>query len=102
MSDELTPEERKELSIKLFGPDGNQFNKEAFKELVARYREERRDEELGQAIELWLAGWKSEPVRQGSEIMSWYWRRPPKGKRKKGKLFLSTQQAINALHKEQD
>lgn len=62
-----------------------------------------------QALELWAAGWKSEnanPVSPGfwgqTQVMSWYWRRPPRRVDSKGMLFLSTQQAFNALKREQD
>lgn len=51
-----------------------------------------------QCYELWLAGWKTEGG--GPDSWQWYWRRPPKGNRPKGKLFRSTNQAWNALKKE--
>lgn len=64
-------------------------------------REDLNDKDLGQAIELWMAGWTHEPVTPTSQIMSWYWRAPAKGKRAKGRRYLSTQQALNALHRTQ-
>ncbi len=79
-------------------------------------REEADEKDMEQAIELWLAGWTSElPAHyntpEGKEmakndpwsrcaVMSWYWRRPPKGKRTQGRLFLSTNQAFNAMKRE--
>lgn len=54
------------------------------------------------AIRLRLAGWTASLPGDGLKIdrvFAWQWRRPgPRG----GRLFLSTQQAINALRKEQD
>ncbi|MEM6911068.1 MAG: hypothetical protein AAF555_05740 [Verrucomicrobiota bacterium] len=56
---------------------------------------------LEQAMDLWGAGWTSEdPMPTQNEVWQWYWRRPPRGKRKKGKRFLSTNQAWNALQRE--
>lgn len=34
-----------------------------------------------------------------TQLMGWFWRRPPKGKRPKGKLYQSTQQAMNELRR---
>lgn len=60
-----------------------------------------------QALDLWQAGWTSEcanPPSEGfwgqTQVMSWYWRRPPRRKGKRGRLYLSTNQAWNALQKE--
>lgn len=55
---------------------------------------------LSEAYELWMAGWTSHPVTPDSQVMSWYWRRPPRRKGKLGRQFLSTSQAFNALHRE--
>ncbi len=64
-------------------------------------RDNRNIEDLNKAIELWTAGWKSEIPKEfkNLDVMSWYWRRPPIGNRKTGKLFLSTDQAYSALKK---
>lgn len=59
-----------------------------------------------QCLDLWGAGWTSERPNPNSALptqsMSLYWRRPPKGKRPKGRLFLSTNQAWQALQKEKN
>lgn len=61
---------------------------------------------MEKALELSAAGWKAElhdhtphPYTGNVDVMSWYWRGPPIGNRKQGKLFLSTNQAYNALKK---
>lgn len=95
----MTPEEREELRKKVFS--GDKVNKEALKKLSSEIRDEREDAYLDKAIELWLSGWTSHAVGKNDEIMSWYWRRPAKPPRKKGRLFLSTDQALRALRKEQ-
>lgn len=64
-------------------------------------REQMNETDMEQAIVLWMAGWKSEtPSKTQVDVMSWYWRRPPIGKRTVGRLFLSTNQAFNALKRE--
>lgn len=46
------------------------------------------------------AGWRFElPDMEDPEPFQWFWRRPPRTKHRKGKLFASTQQAFNALTK---
>lgn len=64
--------------------------------------EDRESNDMTQAIELWLAGWKSENPnpKYPCQTMSLYWRRPPKRKGKLGRRFLSTNQAHNALKRE--
>jgi hypothetical protein len=62
-------------------------------------REERNDNDMNKAIELWLNGWTSSSPTNRDDVMSWYWRSPPKGKRKIGRQYLSTDQAFNALCK---
>lgn len=67
--------------------------------LLFKSKAQQLNRDIEDAIELRLAGWTAsmpsgelEPER----VYSWQWRRPgPKG----GRLFLSTQQAINALRK---
>lgn len=66
----------------------------------AKLHEEMNERDFKQAATLWKAGWKAESHHEGEDIMSYYWRRPPKRKGKKGRLFLSTNQAHNALKKE--
>jgi hypothetical protein len=51
-----------------------------------------------QCYELWMRGWITEDNGR-KESWAWYWRRPPIGNRKKGKLFLSTNQAFQSLQK---
>lgn len=95
----MTNDEMKAAQAKIFRPDGS-VDSEALTALSRQLRAELEDKDFEKAIELWLAGWKSEPLRDGLPIMSWYWRRPPFGKRKHGRLFLSTDQAINHLRRE--
>ncbi len=61
--------------------------------------EERDEKDMEQAVELWLAGWTSEKPSASCAVMSWYWRSPPKGKRPRGKLHLSTNQAYRAMRR---
>jgi len=68
---------------------------------VAAAIEEQDEKDMEQAIALWLAGWTSEtPSPTQERVMSWYWRRPSRRKGKPGRLFLSTNQAFNAMMKE--
>lgn len=97
----MTNDERQRLQREIFGEDGKTFNKQALDRYANALRAEQRDKDFNKAIELWLAGWTSEPIRDGLEIMSWYWRRPPIGKRKFGRLFLSTDQALKHLRASQ-
>lgn len=92
----MTNEEHDEAHKRIFRPDGS-VDKDALKYYSDKIRAEQNDRDFGKAIELWLAGWTSEPLRDGLAIMSWYWRRPPKGNRKRGRLFLSTDQAHNHM-----
>ena len=63
-------------------------------------QEEYNQGSLTQAYDLWGAGWTSENPGSGpSQPMSWYWRKPPTGKKKLGRRYLSTNQAWNALQK---
>ncbi len=79
-------------------------------------REEADARDMELAIELWLAGWKSEmPLGYTSPealeaakhdpwrrcpVMSWYWRRPSRRAGKPGRRYLSTNQAWRALQRE--
>jgi hypothetical protein len=96
----MTDAERQEMNRLIWGEDGNHFDREMFDIFVAKMKEEHRDQYFGIAIELWMAGWKSEPLREHMDVMSWYWRRPPRPGRKKGRLFLSTDQAYRQMRKE--
>lgn len=63
-----------------------------------RMRREMNERDFEQASALWAAGWTAEtPHATQEDIMSYYWRRPGKRKGKKGRLFLSTNQAYNAM-----
>lgn len=69
-------------------------------DLLARASfEESESLDLDQAMELWAAGWKSESVTPNSQVMSWYWRSPPKRKGSKGRQYLSTNQAWMAFRR---
>lgn len=65
-------------------------------------RREMNERDFPQAMALWAAGWTAETphAERQEDIMSYYWRRPGRRKGKPGRLFLSTQQAFNALNKE--
>lgn len=62
-------------------------------------RERMNERDMEKAYVLWLAGWTSHPVTPQSDVMSWYWRRPPRRKNSQGMLFLSTDQAFNHLQR---
>lgn len=59
---------------------------------------ESREAALPQVDALMAAGWTFElPDVSGPEPWQWYWRRPARRKGKKGRKFLSTNQAFNAM-----
>ena len=65
--------------------------------------EESHESGLDQCYELWMNGWKTETTETlyiKLASWSWSWRRPPKGNRKVGKLFPSTNQAYQAMKRE--
>lgn len=78
---------------------GTEVGRELLDVLAKAGMEECNESALEQAYELWMAGWTHEPVSPNSQVMSWYWRAPPKGKRPRGRRYLSTQQALNALRR---
>lgn len=99
----MTSTQLEHLQRQAFGitPGITPINRAAFYKLVEYYQEQAEDIYLGKAIELWTRGWVSEtPHRTQTQIMNWYWRRPARPGRKKGRLFLSTDQALNAMRKE--
>lgn len=57
------------------------------------------EDAMPQVDALIAAGWLFEPVNENSEPWQWYWRAPKKGKRKKGRRYLSTNQAYMALQR---
>lgn len=94
---------REQISAALF-PDGKMppASREFLDLLVVGGMELRNEKDMEKAIELWLAGWTSEkPAPTTSQVMSWYWRRPPRTKKRPGRRYLSTDQAYNAMKKEQ-
>jgi hypothetical protein len=63
------------------------------------YLQGQRDDKA-QAWALIRAGWRFEfPASSDPDVMSWYWRSPPKRKGSKGRFYASTNQAYNALMK---
>jgi hypothetical protein len=78
--------------------------------LAVKARMDRDDKDMEQALELTAAGWTAEDPRDASlpppsniwgktPVMSWYWRAPSKRKGCAGRLYRSTQQALNAFKK---
>lgn len=77
-------------------------------ELIEEGTQEARRAARHQVDALLVAGWQFElpEIVNGwkkteTEPWQWYWRRPPRGRAKKGRLFRSTNQAYNALMREQ-
>lgn len=67
---------------------------------------EQRERDMPQVNALLDAGWKFELPeivngwkRTSTEPWQWYWRSPPKRRGSKGRRYMSTQQAFNALRK---
>ena len=68
------------------------------------------DREMEKALELSDAGWTPEieeqhtphPFTGNVDVASWYWRRPARRKGQKGRRYLSTNQAWNALKRGRD
>ena len=70
---------------RLFDAVGREIKREA----------EKRDK--AQAWDLIHAGWRFEVPGDTSDVMSWYWRSPPRRKGSGGKLHRSTNQAWRAM-----
>lgn len=70
--------------------------------LLVKSKAQQLNRDIEDAIELRLAGWAASRPNgerlEADRVFSWQWRRPGP---KVGQLFLSTQQAINALRKDQ-
>lgn len=65
-------------------------------------KHEARMSTLPQVDALLMAGWKFElPAINDPEPFQWYWRRPPRRKGVKGRLFRSTNQAYLALMRDE-
>ncbi len=96
----LSDEERRIISARIFGPTNNAFDREQLEIYAAKLEAEHHEQYLGYAIELMLAGWTmtDSPYPKG-DVMGFFWRRPKRhgSKDRKGKLYRSTDQAINAL-----
>ncbi len=92
--------------FRLFNADGS-LDREML-EIAARCgHKESNAADMEKALELSAAGWSPEIEKQhtphpftGSvDVMSWYWRSPPKRQGWKGRRYLSTNQAWDALKK---
>jgi hypothetical protein len=88
----------------LYNPDGT-IDREML-DLCARHSHQQSNQaEMEKALALSAAGWTAEitphhtphPFTGSVDVMSWYWRSPPKGRSKKGRRYLSTNQAHTAL-----
>jgi hypothetical protein len=92
----------------IFNPDGT-VDHEMLQIAARHYHKASNDAEMEKALVLSEAGWTPvldeahtpHPFTGSVDVMSWYWRRPPLGRKKVGRLFDSTNQAFNALKKEQ-
>ena len=71
------------------------------RETMLRTYKEHKLQYMAKADDLFAAGWSPVWNQTGAapDLMSWYWRRPPVGRRKHGRLFKSTDQAWNALRR---
>lgn len=72
-----------------------------FARLCEQTRRDARERDLVQVRVLLAAGWKYE-IPDGyddAEPMSWYWRAPPKRANSRGRKYLSTNQAFNAMRR---
>lgn len=67
----------------------------------------RNDAQMEKALELTSAGWvpflheghSPHPFTGQVDVMSWFWRRPPRRPNSKGMVFRSTDQAFNHMLK---
>lgn len=97
------------MNINIFNKDGT-IDREMLDIGAQALHKESNDAEMEKALELSAAGWTPEIEKQhtphpftGSvDVMSWYWRRPPRRQGAKGRRFLSTNQAWNALQRERE
>ena len=81
-----------------------EFTDEEWAELVEESRHESNMNCMPQVDALLKADWKIaifDMPETCTELWQWQWRRPPRRKGSKGRLFLSTNQAYNALMREQ-
>ena len=97
----------RELMTRIFAEDGT-IDREMLDIAAREGHKQRNDADMEKALELSAAGWTPElepqhtphPFTGCVDVMSWYWRRPPRRKGSKGRRYLSTNQAWNALKKE--
>ena len=93
----------------IFNDDGT-IDREKLDIAARASHKESNDAEMEKALELSAAGWTPEiekhhtphPLTGNVDVMSWYWRRPARRKGQKGRRYLSTNQAWNALNREQN
>lgn len=70
-------------------------------EWIEKTKRESEKRHRVQVMALIAAGWTFElPAGNDPELMSWYWRRPPRRPGRKGRFFWSTNQAHNAMMRE--
>lgn len=77
------------------------FDPVQFRRLVDQDARDRRERDLLQVRALLAAGWKYELPEGHDDLepMSWYWRAPPKRAGSRGRRYLSTNQAYNAMQR---
>ena len=69
--------------------------------LAAQCRQESNDNAMPQVRALLAAGWKYELPGDGDyDVWQWYWRSPPKRAGTRGRQYLSTNQAYNAMKRQ--
>lgn len=73
---------------------GDPVKTEAFRHRMAREHDRKY---RAMAMALITAGWVFEMSDYCDDMMSWYWRSPPKRKGSQGRLYRSTDQAYNRL-----
>lgn len=84
--------------IKSLLPD--HYTDEEWTDLVEAQRHEANMGCMHQVDALLKADWKFVVDDRDLELWQWQWRRPPRRRGSKGRLFLSTNQAYNALQRE--
>lgn len=78
------------------------LDKETFKRLCKQVQDDQTREDMIQVRALLQAGWKYELPGDGDyDPYQWYWRAPPKRANSRGRKYLSTNQAFNAMRKAQ-
>ena len=97
---DLTEAERTLIHDRIFGKDGKHFDREMLQIYANKFRQQANEEDFIKAMDLWAAGWTSKEPSAKCDVMSWFWRRPPIGKRKLGRQYKSTEQAWNAFRRD--